>query len=62
MEVENGGLEDDFGLLLGAIFHFHDYGRKSSDVDLHPCDLRKSLNPVNRWTAGEAPLVLMDFV
>ena len=47
MEVENGGLEDDFGLLLGAIFHFHDYGRTSSDVDLHPCDLRKSLNPVN---------------
>ena len=28
MEVENGGLEDDFSLLLGAIFHFHDYGRK----------------------------------
>ena len=23
MEVENGGLEDDFSLLLGAIFHFH---------------------------------------
>ncbi len=28
MELENGGLEDDFSLLLGAIFHFHDYGRK----------------------------------
>ena len=30
MEVENGGLEDDFSLLSGAIFHFHDYGRKGT--------------------------------
>ena len=28
MEVENGGLEDEFSLLLGTILHFHDYGRK----------------------------------
>ena len=30
MEVENGGLEDDFSLLSGTIFHFHDYGRKGT--------------------------------
>ena len=29
MEVENGGLEDDWLVSKGAIFHFHDYGRKS---------------------------------
>ena len=28
MEVENGGLEDDWLVSKGAIFHFHDYGRK----------------------------------
>ena len=29
MEVENGGLENDWLVSKGAIFHFHGYGRKS---------------------------------
>ena len=28
MEMEYGGLEDDWLVSKGAIFHFHEYGRK----------------------------------
>ena len=37
MEVENGGLEDDFSL-QGASFHFHDYGRKGN-IDMEHLQL-----------------------
>ena len=40
MEVENGGLEDDFSL-KGAIFRFHDYERKGKVY--HMC------GPVHRY-------------
>ena len=33
LEVENGGLEDDWLVSKEAIFHFHDYGRKGNHPD-----------------------------
>ena len=30
MEVENGFLQEKSFLLIGAMFHFHDYERKGS--------------------------------
>ena len=39
MEVENGGLEDDWLVSTEAIFHFHDYRRKGNMMSsyFHVC-------------------------
>ena len=44
MEVGNGAPEDDFSLLLGAIFHFHDYGRKGKPLPKQYRKLSSSFN------------------
>ena len=44
MEVENGGLEDDFNLQGGFFFYFHDYGTNGIFTSLHVYNLHE--NPV----------------